>query len=247
MIKQFFTTYRLIIISMIVTILALALTAGYTVGVVTQDKIMTQIDGNIQSMESYLEKNQNAAELITEEFKDEYAAKTRTIALLLARDSSFLTDDRTLEELRVTVNAERISVSDTSGNVTASTDLSREGRKIREEFRSHLSEKVYTDVLFLLESDEPVIVAASSLENGMVQITFSAESVISLLQEADLANAANDMPLYSSGETAVIRAETFTYISCMDSSKIGKKLEYDTSLFRKNSGKIHVQNVSGMR
>ena len=64
------------------------------------------------SIEAYLEKNQNATELLTEEFKEDYSAKTRTIAMLLSQDGSFITDDRTLEELRVTVNADMISISD---------------------------------------------------------------------------------------------------------------------------------------
>ncbi len=245
MIKRFFKTCRLTLISLTVAIIVLALTAGYTVGVVSKNDVIARIDTNIGSMETYLEKNHDAAELLTEQFKDEYAAKTRTIALLLAQDVSFITDDRTLEELRVTVNAERISVADKDGSIIASTDPSSEGNTVREEFRSHLSEKVYTDVLFLLDSDEPVIAAASSLEYGMVQITFSEESVVSLLQEADIANTAQDMPLYSSGTTAVIGVDNFTYISCTDGDKIGTKLEYDTDMFRKNKGKFDVRSDEG--
>lgn len=168
-------------LSMAVCIAVLAIAAGYTVGVVSQNNVIAQIDVNIGSIETYLEKNHNATQLLTDEFKEDYSAKTRTIAMLLAQDSSFITDDRTLEELRVTVNADMISVADADGNVVASTDPSGAGTSIREEFRSHLEEDVYTDALFLLDSDTPTIVAASSLDggHGMVQITFSADSVVS--------------------------------------------------------------------
>lgn len=245
MLKQFFKTYRLILISITITILVLAIAASYTVGVVSQNDVIARIDANISTMQSYLEKNEDAAELLTEGFKEEYAAKTRTIALLLAQDSSFVSDDRTLEELRVTINAERISVADESGSIIASTDPSGEGDTIREEFRSHLSENVYTDVLFLLELDEPIITAASSLENGLVQITFPAESVVSLLQDADLANAAQDMPLYPYGITAVVNADTYEYISCTDTDKIGTTMEYDTAQFRKSKGKFDIRSSDG--
>lgn len=109
---------------MAICIAVLACSAGYTVGVVSMNNVIAQIDVNIGSIEAYLEKNQNATELLTEEFKEDYSAKTRTIAMLLSQDGSFITDDRTLEELRVTVNADMISISDHEGNVIASTDPS---------------------------------------------------------------------------------------------------------------------------
>lgn len=242
MTKQFFRKNRLVLIPLTIAIVLLALAARYTVGIVSQNTVIAQIDANIGTMEAYLTKNENAAQRITEEFQAEYAAKTRTVALLLERDDTFLTDDRTLEELRVTVNAERISVADRQGNITASTDPSGEGATLREEFRQHLSDKVYTDTRFLLEADKPVIVAASSLHGGMVQITFPAQSVVSLLQDADLANAAKDMPLYSAGLTAVIDAEDLTYISCTDTSRIGTKLEYGSERIQKKKGRFHVKN-----
>ena len=157
---------------MAICIAVLACSAGYTVGVVGMNNVIAQIDVNIGSIEAYLEKNQNATELLTEEFKEDYSAKTRTIAMLLSQDSSFITDDRTLEELRVTVNADMISISDHEGNVIASTDPSGAGNSIREEFRSHLTDDVYTDVLFLLDSDTPTIVAASSLETVWCRLRF---------------------------------------------------------------------------
>ncbi len=245
--KQFFKMYRLVLLSLAAVIAVLALTAGYTVGVVSQNDVIAQIDTNIGSVEAYLEKNKNTTTTLTEEFKEEYAAKTRTIAMLLAQDSSFITDDRTLEELRVTVDADMISVADVDGNVVASTDPSGEGTSIREEFRSHLEDTVYTEVLFLLESDTPTIVAASALDggNGLVQITFSANSMVSLLQDADLANVASDMPLYSSGTTAILETDTLKYISCTDSSQIGKKAEYDPGKLQKKKGKFDIENTDG--
>ena len=212
--KRFFQSYRWVLLSMLVTILVLAAAAGYTIGVVSKNQAVSQIDVNIGSVEAYLQKNENQASQLTEELKEDYISKTRTTAMILSEDASFLTDDRTLEELRVTVNADRISVSDDRGNITASTDPSGEGSTVREEFLSHLSDNVYADVLFLLDSDSPTIVAASTLgeSGGLVQITFPAASTVNILQEADLANTASDMPLYASGETAIVQADTLEYI-----------------------------------
>lgn len=75
---------------MAICIAVLACFAGYTVGVVSMNNVIAQIDVNIGSIEAYLEKNQNATKLLTEEFKEDYSAKTRTIAMLLSQDSSLL-------------------------------------------------------------------------------------------------------------------------------------------------------------
>ena len=166
MVKRFWKLYRSVILCVAICIAVLACSAGYTVGVVGMNNVIAQIDVNIGSIEAYLEKNQNATELLTEEFKEDYSAKTRTIAMLLSQDSSFITDDRTLEELRVTVNADMISISDHEGNVIASTDPSGAGNSIREEFRSHLTDDVYTDVLFLLDSDTPTIFTGRRKRSG---------------------------------------------------------------------------------
>lgn len=247
MVKRFWKLYRSVILCVAICIAVLACSAGYTVGVVGMNNVIAQIDVNIGSIEAYLEKNQNATKLLTEEFKEDYSAKTRTIAMLLSQDGSFITDDRTLEELRVTVNADMISISDHEGNVIASTDPSGAGNSIREEFRSHLTDDVYTDVLFLLDSDTPTIVAASSLDggNGLVQITFSADSVVSLLQDADWANIASDMPLYSSGTTAILETDTLKYISCTNTDLIGKTTDYDKEQLQRNKGKFNVKDADG--
>ena len=134
--KRFFQSYRWVLLSMLVTILVLAAAAGYTIGVVSKNQAVSQIDVNIGSVEAYLQKNENQASQLTEELKEDYISKTRTTAMILSEDASFLTDDRTLEELRVTVNADRISVSDDRGNITASTDPSGEGSTVREECRT---------------------------------------------------------------------------------------------------------------
>ena len=247
--KQYFRLYRWVLLSLAVTIAILAAAAGYTVGIVSQNSVIAQIDMNIGSIEAYLEKNKDSSAMLTEEFKEEYAAKTRTIAMILDQDSSFITDDRTLEELRVTVNADRISVADTNGSVVASTDPSGEGTKIRSEFTPYLSEKVYTDVLFLLESDTPTIIAASTLDggHGMIQITFPADNVVSLLKEADLANLAVDRPLYSYGTTSILDADTLKYVSCTDTAQIGKTASFEKSSLKKKKGNFNITDADGNR
>ncbi len=245
--KQFYNMYRWVLLSLIVAILLLVIVANYTVGIVSKNDVVAQIDVNLATAEDYLSKNEDAANLLFAEYEEDYIAKTRTVAMLLQQEETTEVDEQMLEELRVTVNADRISISDSEGNITASTDLSSEGDTIRTEFQSHLSETVYTDVLFLLESDTPMIVAASTLDNGngLVQITYPAETVVELLQEADLANFASDVPLYTEGMTALLDADTLCYISCTDTSLIGEAVAYDASLLSEKKGRFDVVDADG--
>ena len=67
--KRFFQSYRWVLLSMLVTILVLAAAAGYTIGVVSKNQAVSQIDVNIGSVEAYLQKNENQASQLTEELK----------------------------------------------------------------------------------------------------------------------------------------------------------------------------------
>ena len=78
-----------------------------------------------------------------------------------------------------------------------------------------------------------------------MQITFSADSVVSLLQDADWANIASDMPLYSSGTTAILETDTLKYISCTNTDLIGKTTDYDKEQLQRNKGKFNVKDADG--
>ncbi|MFR6496848.1 MAG: hypothetical protein ACLUOF_11060, partial [Ruminococcus sp.] len=237
--------YRWVMLSMAVCIAVLAIAAGYTVGVVSQNNVIAQIDVNIGSIETYLEKNHNATQLLTDEFKEDYSAKTRTIAMLLAQDSSFITDDRTLEELRVTVNADMISVADADGNVVASTDPSGAGTSfVRSSVTS--GRNVYTDALFLLDSDTPTIVAASSLDggHGRCRSHFSGFRGLAFAGCRPGKHCVS-MPLYSSGTTAILEADTMKYISSTDTDLIGQTADFDKSSMKRNKGKFDVKDADG--
>lgn len=77
--KRFFQSYRWVLLSMLVTILVLAAAAGYTIGVVSKNQAVSQIDVNIGSVEAYLQKNENQASQLTEELKEDYISKTHSL------------------------------------------------------------------------------------------------------------------------------------------------------------------------
>lgn len=246
--RQFYKTYRWVLLSMTIGLLALVLIAWYTLGIINKNNVIAQIDENMTTAETYVENDEDSTELLLEEFEEDYSAKTRTVAMFLSQDDTDPTDEQTLEELRVAVDAERIGVSDTEGNIIASTDLSSEDDTVRDEFVSHVTDSVYTDVTLLLDEDTPLIIAASSLETGsggLVQIVFSGETANTLLNDVDIANFADDIPLYTSGTTALLDADSFTYISCTEDSYVGETISYDTDEFSQNKGRFDAEDEDG--
>ncbi len=242
--------YRWGLIPLATTIAILIVVATYSVGVIVKEQCTAQIDSGISVIESYLKKNADTANHVLEEFEGDYAAEARAVAMLLPNDTQDnydeLIDDQTLEQLRVTVAAERISVFDGNNDLVASTDLSAEETTLHENFQGHNEDTVYTDVLFLTENNPPIVLAASSLGNGyMVEVTFAADNLVTLLDDADLSSAAHECPLYSSGVTAVLDLETLTYISCTDSDLVGETIAYDAELFEKSKGRINVKDSDG--
>lgn len=65
-----------------------------------------------------------------EDLRNEYASKTRVVAMLLEEQKDWSSENETiLEELRVVIDADQISVSNETGILIASTDFSSTGKR----------------------------------------------------------------------------------------------------------------------
>lgn len=247
--RRLFKLYRYILICMVLATLVLSFVAWYTVGVVELHGAIDEIDANISDMADTIDQNAENKTMLETELTDDYKSKTRVLAMLL--DSSLTEesiDDKTLEELRVGIGADLVSVSDAQGHIILSTDLSSAGTTIAEPFLNHIHEIVYTDVGFRLEDAKPVIQAASTLGNGhgMVQVSYSASTVQALLQKTEIQNLAADMPLYGQGSTAIVDLNTMCFLSHTDPDKINQTSVFNSNNFQKKKGRIDTE-IDGTR
>lgn len=238
--KQLLHTYHFIFICMLAAIIVLCFVAGYSVRVLDQNRVIQQVDVNMEAAKVRLDRDAEESASLMEDLRNEYASQTRVVAMLLEEQTDLSENETILEELRVVIGAEQISVSNETGILIASTDFSSTGKRVQSPFLSHATDPVFTDVLFTMQNDEPTIIAASALGTGkgLVQVQYSAESMLAQSQEMEVSAIVVDMPFYDTGISAIIDAETGKYVSHTQPERCDTESEYNMDLFSAKKGKF---------
>ena len=275
--KQLLHTYRFVFLCMLIVVVGLCLVAGYSVRVLDQNQVIQQVDTNMEAAKVRLDRDAEASATMMEDLRNEYASKTRVVAMLLEEQKERLDRDAEasatmmedlrneyasktrvvamlleeqkdwssenetiLEELRVVIDADQISVSNETGILIASTDFSSTGKRAYRAFLSHTTDPVFTDVVFTMQNDKPMILAASALGSGkgLIQVQYPAESMLTQSQENDVSAIVADMPFSDMGISAIIDTDTGKYVSHTQVERCGTDSDYDESLFSGKKGKV---------
>ena len=232
--------YRFIFFTMVIAYVMICILAVYAVSVLDRNDVVRQIDTNVNAITAYLDQGSETSERIQEEFLDEYRTKTRVISMMLQDTDALEENETILEEIRVTVGADEVSVFSDKGNIVASTATYNGSVSIDPQFQKHMHEKNYNDAILYEQEEHPYVAAAAQLADRgyFLQITFDAQSLVSLIENASISSVAKNFPLYSDGNTAILDSETLTYLSHTDQSKIGMACSIDAEQFHKNKGKF---------
>lgn len=231
---------RFVFITMVIAYIAISLLSVYAVSVLDRNDVVRQIDKNVNSIVSYLEQGSKSGELAQKEFLDEYRTKTRVISVMIPVVEELEENESILEEIRVTVDAEEVSVFSHDGDIVATTATYDKDVSIEPEFQEHIKARNYNEAIFHNDDENAYIVAASQLSDKgyMLQVTYNADSLIKLMNDSAIDKVAKNFPLYSKGKTALIDAESFEYISHTDSKKIGLECSIDPEKFHRNKSKF---------
>lgn len=239
--KQLLHTYRFVFLCMLIVVVGLCLVAGYSVRVLDQNQVIQQVDTNMEAAKVRLDRDAEASATMIEDLRNEYASKTRVVAMLLEEQKDWSSENETiLEELRVVIDADQISVSNETGILIASTDFSSTGKRVYRAFLSHTTDPVFTDVVFTIQNDKPMILAASALGSGkgLIQVQYPAESMLTQSQENGVSAIVADMPFSDMGISAIIDTDTGKYVSHTQAERCGTDSDYDESLFSGKKGKV---------
>ena len=99
-----------------IVVIGLCLVAGYSVRVLDQNQVIQQVDTNMEAAKVRLDRDAEASATMMEDLRNEYASKTRVVAMLLEEQKDWSSENETiLEELRVVIDADQISVSNETG------------------------------------------------------------------------------------------------------------------------------------
>lgn len=174
-----------------------------------------------------------------DELKTEYSSKTRVVSLVLSNSNDML-NENSLEELRLAIGAEIISVSDDKGSIISSTDLYADTDKIREPFIDHINDSVYTESIISENDDNVFVVSATTRpdKKGLIQITYSADNIIDNFGAAETYSCIENLKTSSGGDFSIIDGKTYLYLINDTRSLENTRLQIPKEKFKDSSGKF---------
>ena len=233
-----YKTYIKMLLPIIIIILLSTLFSFYSIGVIEKDRFYNKMQLYNESISEYLDSQTNYTyNEIINQLKDEYSSKTRTAALVL-KSSNDILNENYLEELRLAIGAEIISLSDSKGNIIASTDSYSDGGTVKKEFINHLNDTLYTDSFFYKTKKHTYIASATtrSDKKGIIQVTYLSKNIINNIEQSELSQCMKNYSFVTSGNFAIINEKQYLYYSCSIPRLNNTTPQFPKDIFNKNIG-----------
>ncbi|MGN1481845.1 hypothetical protein [Porcipelethomonas sp.] len=233
--RKFYTS---VIASALICCLVFIFLAFYSVGVIDRSNTRNLLNDRIDQVCEKLDDNIYESKELTEEIYNNYKSKSRVLAIMLSKNKSIMTDETSLEELRMAIGANIISITDSKGIIQFSTNPSSENKKAYEDFFPAIDNKVFSEAVLNTENNHTsVITGCSRLDApGIVQIEFIPENAEYLLDLTDISKTLTEMPVLKNGHMAIIQASDYKYISHTDYTLVGTKAQFSESDFPEEKG-----------
>jgi hypothetical protein len=205
----------------------------YSVGVVQRSQMKYIIDERIDKMAEQIERGYKKEQDIKDKICENYEYRAKMIALIMSQSISSISDENTLEELRIAINADEISITDEKGIIEYSTSYYK-GEYAEQIFIENIADRNYTKAIIRKDSDgsDEVIVGTSRADStGIIQILFTAENVEQTAGVFDISEVAEGYTLLNMGSMGVIDINSYTYLSHTDESFINKAVQIPAEEF----------------
>lgn len=227
------TPYRAMILTSLICTLIMGFLVYYSIGVVDRASYKSEASQRLNDICITLENNSRETSEVMEQVYEDYKSKTRVVAMMLSKTPEIMTDESSLEELRMAVGANIISVSDKSGEIQFSTDLSSDKKSICSEFSEDVGNRVFADILVRTSNGETTIIAGASRldEDGIIQIEFSPDALDELADYTNITSYITGSPLFVSGCTAIIDKTTYRYVSHTNKLLSGSAVQFPKKKF----------------
>lgn len=229
--------YRVILIPAAVFIIIMSFLAFYITGVIDRAKTRELIDDRINIICENIDTKKSSSQKLNDEIYQNYCSRARVISMLLNKNTKIFSDETSFEEMRVAIGADIISVTDKTGTIIYSTDMSVEKTSALEEFMPAIENKVFSDALLSGSGKNRFVVTGSSRldQPGIVQIQFMLENYQHQLDISELSTAVTQMPVMNHGHLAVIDPYENIYISHTDSYLNGTQVQFPEDKFLEES------------
>lgn len=230
--------YRYLLVPLIVTTIVLSALAFYCSGVVDLNNNKDIIDVRLEKIVQRLKADDEERTTIKNDILSDCEEKSQMVAMMISQNSDQLSYELSLEEIRVMVNADEISISDSNGYIQYSTSTYTKEDTILDRFVPYADDKTNYARAIIDEYNRVVTVTNRLDDAGAIQLIFSPDSMEQMLKSTDVSMVTSEYPLLRSGFTAIIDVNTYTYLSHTDTMLINtpSQLPKDKFDFDKEKG-----------
>ncbi len=217
--------YRAVAVATAIACSVLVFCTWYVVGIVEKNNTKKILEARVSSISEIMYKQEAKYKNMSELVSDEYKTKARAVAIMLSKNTDIMTDELLLEEMRMSIGADAISIFDKYIQLEYSTSMDKTSEKYVHKFEQAINNKLFSVAQIDTNYDIPkVIVGCSRLDNpGIVLIEYTAENMNVIVE---LINSISEMavtiPIMKTGSLAVIDSNSMNYIAHTDENMIGK-------------------------
>lgn len=211
--------YIFMILCMLISSFICTFLSYYSTGVVERSQARRIIDDRLDMMSEKIEEGYNQAAVIKNQVCENYEYRAKMIALMISQSTSSISDENSLEEMRIAINADEINITDSSGMIEYSTSY-HQGSYAEQIFIDNMSDRNFTKAIITEdEGSEKIIIGTARVDKtGIIQITFTTDNIEQLVSYFDISKVTSEYPLLNSGCMAVIDRKSYTYLSHTDSA-----------------------------
>lgn len=211
--------YIFMILCMLISSFICTFLSYYSTGVVERSQARRIIDDRLDMMSEKIEEGYNQAAVIKNQVCENYEYRAKMIALMISQSTSSISDENSLEEMRIAINADEINITDSSGMIEYSTSY-HQGSYAEQIFIDNMSDRNFTKAIITEdEGSEKIIIGTARVDKtGIIQITFTTDNIEQLVSYFDISKVTSEYPLLNSGCMAVIDRKSYTYMSHTDSA-----------------------------
>lgn len=230
--------YRDALLAPILITLLLTGLAWYAVGVLDRHACDAIAEVRFDRMAQLHDECEAEQQMLINEVQEDYRTRARIIAMMLSSSPSMLTDETSLEELRLVAGGDIVSVSDEAGVIRYSTDGNCIGTKVDSAFTPGLQEKNFAEIRMPdPEADATaLLVGASRMDaDGIIQIAFMPEDLSKMLRAADISSITANSVFLESGTISILNS-AMRYQSHTDPSLTGSLAPFQADRFKAETG-----------
>lgn len=234
--KYEFSKYKGVIIPMVIATIILTLLSFYCSGVVEFNIYKDIVDVRLQKIVERLSTDDDERQALQNEIVSDCEEKAQMVSMLIAQSSQELSYELSLEEIRIILNADEITIGNSNGIIEYSTSTYNPSDTIASEFIPYIKDKTFTKSFS--DSNGRIVTGTARLDNdGIILLTFSSDAMGKMLKSTDISTVTSEYPLLKNGFTAIINSDTYTYLSHTDLSLVGTPSQLPRSKINLNKQK----------